>query len=209
MRMLVFGASGKTGREIVKLALEKGHEVTAFVRDPGKLMIAHTRLRAMRGDVGDRAAIEAAMPGHDVVFSALGVGKPLSPDPVVVEGIRGIVATMASMGPRRLVYLSFIGTRDSRDAAGPILRFASAVPLRHEVADHEKKEELVRGSGLDWTIVKPPKLRDGPARGYQSGADIRTPTLFPMMSRADVAAFMVSEAEQPAWPRMAVRMMPR
>jgi putative NADH-flavin reductase len=161
------------------------------------------------GDVIDSEAVVNAIVGHDAVVSALGVGKPLKPDPVVVAGVQNIVDGMQASAVARLIYLSFIGVSDSRSAVGPLLRFAARVPLRHEIADHEAKEQLVSRSRLAWTIVRPPKLTNGRFTGtYQSGEAIATRSLLPTLSRADVADFIIRQLADPTYLRKVVRVLP-
>src|SRR5688572_330021 len=208
MNILVFGASGQTGRAVVREALARGHSVSAFIRDAAKLSIAHTALRVIRGDVGDAAAIAQALPGHDAVVSTLGVGSPLAHDDVVINGVKTILRAMQAANMRRLIYQSFIGVTESRAAVGFILRFIAPLPLRHEIADHETKEALIRASGLDWTIVRPPKLTNGPrSSGYRAGEDLTTWVPLPMLSRADVAHFIVGELEAPKFVQKAPRLL--
>jgi len=205
MRILVFGASGHTGHEVVRQALARQHAVTAFVRRPEKLQVQHDHLTVATGDVGDAAAVRRAVGGHDVVVSTLGtVG--LRHDQVLIDGVGHIVAAMGEAGVKRLIYQSFIGVAESRAAVGVIMRFIAPIPLRDQIRDHEAKEAIVKASQTDWTIVRPPKLTDGPATGaYRAGEDITTRAPMPTLSRADVAAFIVREIEQPAY----VRKMPR
>jgi putative NADH-flavin reductase len=207
MRLLIFGASGQTGRELVRQALERQHAVTAFVRQP-TMLSASPSLRITQGDVADAAAVEAAMPNHEAVVSVLGVGVPLRSDPAVVAGIRHIVQSMEKHGLRRLLYLSFIGVAESRAAVGFVLRYIAPIPLRAEIADHEAKEWIVRQTRLDWTIVRPPKLTNGPRTGtYRSGENIQTWAPVPTLSRADVAEFMLEELERPTYVRAAPRLL--
>ena len=208
MRLLVFGASGRTGHELVREAIDRGHTVTAFVRTRGKLAITGSSVRVLEGNVADSAAVAAAIPGHDAVVSALGVSKPLTHDADVIAGIKNIIGAMEEHGVRRLIYLSFIGVRESRAAVGFVLRYIAPIPLRHEIADHEVKESLIRSSGLDWTIVRPPKLTNGPATGdYRSGDDISTWKPVPMLSRSDVAHFVLQELVEPRYVRGAPRLL--
>jgi putative NADH-flavin reductase len=208
MNVLIFGASGKTGRAVVREAIARGHRVSAFVRDPARLAVTDPGLRVIRGDVADAAAVAEAVPGHDVVVSALGVGSPLAHDDAVIDGVKHILRSMQDAGIRRLIYQSFIGVRESREAVGFILRFIAPIPLRHEIADHEVKEGLIRSSGLDWTIVRPPKLTNGPrSNGYRAGEALSTWAPIPMLSRADVAHFIVGEFETPAFLQKAPRLL--
>lgn len=209
MKLLIFGASGATGRLLVSAALAKGHAVTAFVRTPGKLAISHENQKVIVGNVADRQAVERAVVGNDAVFSCLGVGVPLKRDPVVVAGIGFIVAAMQQAGPERLIYLSFLGVRDSRRQLGPLLgNIIAPLVLRHEVADHEVKESLIVQSNLDWTIVRPPKLSNGAATGeFRHGNGIRSASLLPTLARADVAAFMLAQLDDTTYSRRAVSIL--
>ena len=208
MRILVFGASGNTGKEIVRQALGRGDIITAFVREPAKLGGIAPVSRVIQGNVNDQKAVAAAIPGHDAVVSALGVGKPLTHDPDVIAGIRHITGAMEHHGVGRLVYLSFIGVTESRHAVGFALRFAARVPLRHEIADHEAKEAQIISSGLDWTIVRPPKLTNGPrTERYRVGDDISTWAPLPLLSRADLAHFILDELSQQRFVRKAPRLL--
>lgn len=207
MRILVFGASGKTGRELVRQALDRGHSVGAVSRRPGVLS-ARPGLDVILGDVADFTFVRDAIPGHDAVVSALGVAEALKHDPAVVTGIGNIIRAMEAEGVRRLLYLSFIGVHESRRAVGFVLRYLAPIPLRAEIADHEAKERLVKASSLDWTIVRPPKLTDGPRTGrYRTGETIRTRAPVPTLSRADTADFMLRELESPAFVRGTPRLL--
>lgn len=198
MRLLVFGASGRTGQEVIRQATARGFQVTAFVRQPEKMRDAADSVSIVTGNVADAEAVSAAVDGHDAVVSALGVGTPLKHDADVIAGVQHIVRAMDTHGVRRLIYVSFIGVRESRDAVGFILRYLAPIPLRHEISDHEVKERLVRKSELDWTVVRPPKLTAGPRTGqYRVGEHIRTMSPVPLLSRADLADFIVRELEQP------------
>lgn len=207
MNLLIFGASGQTGQLVVREALSRGHRVSAFVRDPAKLDVAHDGLRSIRGDVADASAVALAVQGHDAVVSTLGVGTPLQHDAKVIEGVGHVVAAMEAARVRRLIYQSFIGVHESRAAVGFVLRFIAPLPLRHEIADHEAKEALVRASALDWTIVQPPKLTNGPRTPYRSGEGITTFVPVPTLSRASVAHFIVNELEQPQYHCKALRLL--
>jgi putative NADH-flavin reductase len=194
MKILIFGASGATGQHLVAGALERGFQVTAFARTPAKVTAAHENLTLVRGDVADRAAVVGAVSGQEAVLSALGVGKPLQHDQAVVDGIGHILSAMQSEGVRRLVYLSASAVRESRARAGFVTGLMAATLIRHEIGDHEIKEGLVRSSALDWTIVRAPFLTNGPRTGiYRSGEDVAARSPLPMLSRADVAEFMLSQ----------------
>src|SRR4051794_17092135 len=116
MKVVVLGATGGTGRELVKQALELGHDVTAFVRDPAKLKIEHERLSVVQGNMLDTASLEKAIIGQDVVVSALG-SPGLGKSTDLSEGTANIIRAMDKAGVKRLVFESAIGIGDSHDDA--------------------------------------------------------------------------------------------
>ena len=208
MRVLVFGASGKTGREVVRQALARGFQVTAFVRDTARLPLAHAHLRLLKGEITDPQGVARAVEGQNAVISTLGVGTPLRHDPAVIDGVRTIARASEHASVERLVYMSFIGVSDSRDAAGFLLKQLATTVLRQEVADHEMKEAAVADSFVDWTIVRVPKLTNGRlTAAYRVGESIRARSPLPMMSRADVADFLLRQLTDAAFIRKAVRIL--
>ena len=208
MNLVVFGASGKTGREVVRQALARGFIVTAFVRDTARLPLAHANLRLVKGAITDPKAVAKVIEGQTCVISTLGVGMPLRHDPAVIEGVRTIARASEHASVERLVYMSFIGVSDSRDAAGFLLKRLATTVLRQEVADHEVKEAAVVESFVDWTIVRAPKLTNGRlTASYRVGEDIHARSLLPTMSRADVADFMLRQLTDQSFIRKAVRIL--
>lgn len=195
MKVLIFGASGGTGRELVKQALAQHLMVTAFVRDPGSFAIPRDRLNVAPGDVVDSARVEQAVRGQDAVLSALGSSRSLTRHPELAEGVRNLVKAMEQEGVRRLVYLSVLGVGASRRQLGWLDR-SIVVPLvlRNVVADHAIQEELITRSSLDWVIVRPPRLTNGAHTGrYRSGEGIKAGWRSAFISRADVADFMLKQ----------------
>lgn len=195
MSVLVFGASGATGRQIVKHALDCGYSVRAFVREPDKLQIEHARLATMIGDVTDYASVERAVRDANFVASALGSGNSLASHPALLDGVQNIVRAMEQAGVRRFVYLSMLGVDGSGRQLGLVDRYiVLPLLLRNVLQDHAKEEKLIERSTLDWVIVRPPRLTNGPYTGrYRSGVDVRERTLLASISRADVADFMVKQ----------------
>lgn len=208
MNVVVFGASGRTGREVVRQALVRGFIVTAFVRETGRLPLAHANLRLVTGDIADAAVVSHVINGQQAVISALGVGTPLAHDQAVIDGVRTIARAAEHASVDRLVYLSFIGVRASRASAGFLLRQLANTLLRHEVADHEIKEAVVTECLVDWTIVRPPKLTNGRlTASYRVGENIAARSPLPLMSRADVADFMLRQLTDTTFIRKAVRIL--
>jgi putative NADH-flavin reductase len=203
MRIVVFGASGATGRQLVRQALAEGHQVTAFVRNVSRLDTRSGQLTVVVGDVAEVTVVASAVGGQDGVLCALGAATPLRRDRTLVEGVCHIVCAMEQSGVRRLVYLSFLGVREGRRQLSTVGRYLVApVLLRNVVADHEAKERIIRQSTLDWVIVRPPRLTNGARRSsYRSGVDVRATSVIPRISRADLAAFMLRQLSEDTYVR--------
>lgn len=203
MNIMILGATGRTGRHLVDLALATGHSVTAPARDPSRLATHHPRLTAVRADVRDPAALTAAMPGHDAVVVSLGAPALRRTD-VRQRGTENAIAAMRATGVRRLVCVSVLGASESR-ATLPFFLRRILVPtyLRWPYADHERQEAAVRASDLDWTLVRPPFLTDGPPTGAYSHGFTDVDGLALKVSRADLAAFILSELSRGEYTRAA------
>lgn len=194
MNIVIFGASGKTGRELVRQALMQGHRVTGFVRALNTLSVVHPAFSLTAGDVTNPEAVDLAIRGQDAVLSALGAPSPSRRYPPLTVGLQHIVATMERLGVPRLIYLSFLGVSAGRRQLPFPFRSLAAFALRHSIADHEANEALIAGSSLAWTIVRAPKLTNGRATGeYRSGETIRGQWPVPLLARADVAGFMLQQ----------------
>ena len=208
MHILVFGASGKTGHELVRQGLVQGHHVTAFVRNPEKLTVKNDKLRVVQGDVKDLAAVTSAIRDQDAVLSALGVSKPLKSDPVVIEGIRNIITALEHMNVKRFIYLSFMAVGEGRKDGGFLMKNIIARIVRHEIADHAEKEQLIKASQSEWTIVHAPKLTNGSKKGaYRTGETIKPKAFLPTLSRADLADFMLKQLTDRTFLFKTVRVM--
>ena len=205
MRVLIFGASGGTGRHLVEQALERGHQVTAFVRNPMKLPLQHPRLRVVQGDIQRADTIQAAVPGHEAVLSALGT-RSLGPTTLLSDAAQQIVRTMEAHGVSRLLWESSLGVGETKGQLGPLYNWL-LLPLflRHVFADKERQEQVLKSSSLDWTIVQPAALTNGPLTGaYRAGHQVCAGRLFPRISRADVAHFMLEELATRAYVKQTV-----
>ena len=202
MRVLVFGATGSVGRHIVEQGLGRGHEVTAFVRDPSGLDVAREGLTIFRGDVLDGALVEEAVRGQEAVLCSIGAGRK---GRVRSEGTRNIIRAMETAGVRRFVCQSTLGAGESR---GNLDFFWKHVMfgflLREAFADHERQEVYVRESALDWTIVRPAAFTGSGHTGeYRHGFPSTKRGLKLKISRADVAGFMLDQLTDNAYLRQA------
>ncbi len=201
MKILIFGATGTIGRELVTQALEKGHTVTAFVRDQSKLAINHASLKFIEGDVMDTAPVDQAVVDHDAVLVALGAGMS---GQVRSTGTCNIVRAMQESDVRRLVCLSSLGVGDSCDNLNFFWKYIMfGMLLRAAYADHISQEDYVIHSGLDWTIVRPAAYTDGKRTGsYKHGFPGTEKGLKLKISRADVADFILTQLVDDSYLRM-------
>jgi putative NADH-flavin reductase len=194
MKLIIFGSTGGTGRQVVRQALEQGHDVTAFARSPEKIDQRHEKLQVIKGNVLDFASVERAIKGQDAVLCTLGL-PPKGKDNLRAEGTKNIIRAMEKTGVQRFICQSSYGIGDSSDTL-PFLMKYFIVPLilRRAFADHEIQEGYIKKSQLDWIIVRPAALTDGESTGsYQHGdiADDKTITF--KISRADTAGFMLQQ----------------
>lgn len=208
MNILIFGASGHVGRELVQQALERGDCVTAFVRDPAKFEVKDSNLKVMPGNVVDYASVERAVRNQDAVICALGSSTPRKRDPTLVDGVRNIIQAMEQAGVKRFIYLSFIAVRESRGDLGPVVHYVVAPLLHNVISDHEEKENLIKQSQLDWIIVRAPRLTSGAhTSAYRSGEHIKARSLILTLSRADLADFILKQLTANTFVRKTPRVM--
>jgi len=194
MNILIFGASGATGHELVRQALAQGHKVAAFVRNPSKLKITHDNLKVIQGDVINYQLVEAAVKGQDAVLSALGASSPFKYDRSIVDGASNIIKAMETNNVSRFIYMSFVGVKETRSTAGFVIKYIAPKLLSSEVAGHEARENMIKQSKLKWTIVRAPTLTNGKHLAqFRSGEEISSKGFTVTISRADVADFMLRQ----------------
>jgi len=194
MKVIIFGSTGPTGQQIVKQALEQGHDVTAFVRSPEKLNQKHENLQAIKGDVLDYASVEDAIRGQDAVLCAIG-RPPTDKNNLRANGTKNIIRAMEKTGVKRFICQSSDGVGDSADRL-PFLYKYLIVPLmlRRVFADHALQEDHIKKSRLDWVIARPTALTNGEHTGaYQQGYAADNKTITHKISRADTADFMLKQ----------------
>jgi putative NADH-flavin reductase len=199
MKVVVFGATGRTGRLLVEGALDRGHEVTAFVRAPDKLGALRERVRVVQGDVLDGGLVSDAVDGQDAALVALGVAMKKRDPAVNAQGTLNVIRSMQRYEVRRLVVLSAGGTQQGPDPNLPWVfeRVVKPLFLKRAYADLRRMETSVRQSELDWTIVRASGgLTDGPARGHYRAEPGYSLPGGRRIARADVAAFMLDELER-------------
>jgi putative NADH-flavin reductase len=194
-RLLIIGATGGTGLRLVEQALERGHQVTAFVRSPERLKIEHPGLRIVRGDVLDYASVEAAMQGQDAVLSALGHKRFLGPTTILSEGTRNLLRAMRSCRVPRFICETSLGVGNTVGRLGlPATILFVPLILPFYFWDRVRQEKLIEDSDVDWVIVRPATLTNGTRRGeYRHGFDAGDYIWPSRVSRADVADFMLKQ----------------
>jgi putative NADH-flavin reductase len=189
MKIIVFGATGRTGQQVVRQALNNGLEVTAFVRNPAKLDVRHEMLRVVQGDAMSREQVSAAIAGHDAVVSCLGSARGLKRSTELQEMARNIVDGMREHGVKRIVYTASAGIdREIPGLSGKLIMYL----LRHVLADHRAAVDHIRTQpGLLYTIVRPLGLTDRPFTGEYREAERGVPPKAMSIPRADVAHFIL------------------
>ena len=202
MKITVFGATGTVGRRIVDRALLQGHDVTAFARNAASVALSHPRLSVIEGDVLIASDVLCAVAGQDAVIVALGAGRNGT---VRSVGTQNVVNAMKRQGVTRLIVQSTLGAGDSRPALNFFWkRIMFGLLLRPAYADHQRQEEIVASSGLDWTLVRPSAFTDGPATNrYQHGFAPTLKGLALKISRADVASFILKQLTDQTYLRRA------
>ena len=193
MKMFVIGATGHTGGQLLDLALSRGHEVTAFVRSPQKIHRKDARLKIKAGDPHSVEQLAAALPGHDVVLSALGVRPPTAfrPHTLVEDCAASTVLAMQRSGVNRILLVSAAVLFPQR---GLMFAFFRRV-LKHISRDLAQAEDILRTSNVDWTVVRPPRLTNGANDRYRI-AENALPKNGVSATFRGVAAFMLDAAEQ-------------
>ena len=196
MKLTVFGATGGVGREVVSQALDAGHDVRAYVRNPAKLDLTHPNLTIDAGELTDREAVQRAVHGADAVISALGpsldrkaTGTPL------VEGTRTIVDAMCAEGVERYIGMATPSLRDPRDTRsllGLVVPFMGRTFLKRAYRELLEMSQLVTGSPLIWTIARFTQPKDGERTGNIRAGFLGQDKIGAAITRADIAGFLLN-----------------
>jgi putative NADH-flavin reductase len=199
-KLLIIGASRGIGLETVKAALRGGHRVRALARSAASISIENTELEKLSGNALDSDTIRNALEGIDVVIQTLGVERSLQaivePTTLFSTSTRILVDEMKTAGVNRLVAVTGLGAGDSRGHGG-ILYDGVVFPLllKRVYDDKDVQEWIVKSSGLDWTIVRPGLLTNRPATGRYRVLSVPQEWRFGVISRADVADFLVRQVD--------------
>lgn len=206
MKLLIIGGTGGTGQQLIKQALEQGHSLTVLARHPEKIKIANPHLSVIKGDVLNPKKVLEVVAGQDVVLSALGHKRFFIKTNVLSEGTRNIIHAMEKHKVSRFLCITSLGINDSRFKLGLYhTLFVIPVIIFFYFMDKAKQEKLIKSSSLDWTIVRPGQLIPqwaarlfyGKKPGiYKHGDNVGNYILTKMISRADVAHFMLSQLSE-------------
>jgi putative NADH-flavin reductase len=201
MKMLILGATGPTGRQVVDFALKAGDTVTVLVRQPAAMVDLPDKVKVRVGDATSRTDLAQAMAGHDVVVSAVGRRTSMRADGLFTRAAAAVVDAAKQAGVSKLVWLSSFGVGATFKSASPLQKFIYSTMLRNLYADKELSERGIRSSTLDWTLVYPTMLTHGEAKGAYVSGDRLPMKGNPSISRADVAHFLHHAAHTDEWVR--------
>jgi putative NADH-flavin reductase len=192
VKLFVIGATGRTGLEILSLARARGHQVTAIARSPQKLATVRG-ITVVPGSPLRTDLLTAALSGHDAVLSVLGPPprEALRPSTLVADCARATVDAMRASGVRRLAIISAAVLFPERGLQFAFFRWL----LRHHARDLRAMEEIVRRSGLAWTIARPPRLVASDDESFNAVPNALPPGRRTLSFRS-VGAFMLDAVEQ-------------
>ena len=192
MKIIIFGATGGVGQQLIKQALENKHEVTAFVRNPDKLTMSHEKLNVVVGDVFNVEDVKKALVGHDVVVSTLGNGEGMKKSNKSYLMTKSIVDGMKAVGLTKIVYTASQGIdKEIPGLSGKFVMFL----LKNPLADHKQAVEYIRANQLNSVIVRPSGLTHGELTGEYREVIDTVPPGPKSLSRADVAHFILKAIE--------------
>ena len=187
MKLLVLGATGGTGLQIVRQAIEQGHSVTAFVRSPNRLQSFQNSIDIQQGDLLSKPQLEKILPGHDAVLSAFGPRAPIAKgeETLLQQFAAVLTGAMQTAQVRRVIVESVAFL--FKDAIFPPAYLLGKLLFPSVVADAAAMEKIFQSSGLDWTLVRPPRLTDGEHSAHYRMREGHLPPFGFSISRADVA----------------------
>lgn len=188
MKIIVFGATGGVGQSVVKQAVERGFEVTAFVRTPAKLKVAHDNLTVVEGDAFNPGEVSAAIAGHDAVVSCLASNQGMNKSTDLQEMVKNITAGMQKYGVKRIVYTASAGI--DKELPGISGKLMMRV-LKNALIDHRAAVDIIEAHGLNYTIVRPMGLTNDSFTGEYRESLTAVPEKSKTIPRADVAHFIL------------------
>lgn len=201
MKLIIFGATGGVGQSLVKQALAKGHQVTAFVRTPSKLETRHNNLSVIQGDAFKQADVTAAIAGHDAVVSCLGSSKGMKQSTELQDMTAHIVKGMQEQGVDRIVYTASAGVH--HELTGMIGKLMMLL-LKNPLIDHRAAVQAIEQADLNYTIARPMSLSDKALTGSYREAKSGIPARASSIPRADVAHFILKALSDSSYDRTSI-----
>ncbi len=206
MNLAIIGGTGKTGKELLKQGLENGHHITALVRNPKKVKIQHPNLKVVEGNVLNPEDLGGIFKGKDAVLSALGHKRFFVPTHILSLGTENILQAMKTNKVSRFICISSMGINDNRFKLGLYYTlFVIPFILFFYFRDKAKQERIIMESKSNWTLVRPGQLTNSKKRTrYRVGEKLGSYIITLMISRADVAHFMLKQLSTSDYSKKAV-----
>jgi uncharacterized protein YbjT (DUF2867 family) len=203
VKILVVGATGGLGRDVVAESLARDHHPVALARDPSRAALPGA-VEIAQGDVLDRVSLRSAVAGREAVICALGTRSPRQASTLLGQGSENLVEAMREAGVRRLACVTLLGLGASRANCSLFYREVILRVLAPMVPDKEAQEQVVRGSDLDWVVIRPPRFVSGRPRGTLKVIRDGEPGRLGHVVRADLARFVVGCATEDRYVRAVV-----
>jgi putative NADH-flavin reductase len=198
MKLTIIGASRGIGFELLRAALDDGHEVTALIRNAAKLTIQDPKLTVVTGDILDPLAVKSAVAGGDAVSVCIGVPPTRKPVSVFSSGIQVVLDAIGTDARQKLIVVTGIGAGDSKGHGGFLYdRILNPLLLQTIYADKDRQEAIVKRSAVPWLIVRPGFLTNGSRTGTYRVINDLSGVKAGRISRADVADFILKQLKDP------------
>ena len=198
MKLTIIGASRGIGRELLKSALSQGHEVTVLARQPEKINESAPNLKVIKGDILDLNSVKESIDSRDAICVCIGIPPTFKPIDVFSKGTQNVLNAIGENSSQRLVVVTGIGAGDSKGHGGFLYdKIVNPLLLKTIYADKDLSESLLKSSKVDWMIVRPGFLTNGPRTGQYRVVDDLTGIKAGKISRADVADFILRQLQEP------------
>ena len=205
MRIAIIGASRGIGYEMLRTALDEGHSVAVLARNPAKLTITDPNLHAIKGNILDLPAVKETVDGQEGICVCIGIPPTRKAVDVFSRGLSNVLAALKQSPSRRLIFVTGIGTGDSKGHGGFFYdRIIHPLLLKTIYEDKDRAEAIIRESNTDWLIVRPGFLTNGPRTGKYKIIEVLTGVVARSISRADVADFMLTQIVRATYSRKTV-----
>lgn len=201
MKVIVFGATGGVGKQVVQQGLDAGHEITAFIRTPSKLEVSYEGLTIVQGDAFNAEEVSDTIKGHDAVISCLGSSTGMKKSDELQNMTRNIVEGMQRHDVNRIVYTASAGVH--RELTGVMGKIVMML-LKNPLIDHRAAVKHITDAGLNYTIARPMSLSDKPYTGVYREHATRVPEKSSAIPRADVAHFIVKALDDASYDHSSV-----